>query len=254
MVHASTGMLAPASEELRSEPWIVAGLAKATVADRADIDWDGLAGDYDRIRDLIEQVYPDQFADYNARICKPGGFRMPNGASERKWNTESGKANFLFKPGLMDGDSETPDSGHLQLMTLRSHDQFNTTVYSNNDRYRGIKGERMVVFMNEKDVAKLGLKEGELIQFQTAAEDGIERKASGFKVVTYDIPEGCCGAYYPETNGLMPLAYRDERSNTPAAKCVPVKVVSMFGEAPVEQARDKAAEQPFRAVVPEPAE
>jgi molybdopterin-dependent oxidoreductase alpha subunit len=255
MVHASTGMLAPASEHLRSEPWIVAGLAKATVADRADIDWDGLAADYDKIRDLIEAVLPDLFTDYNIRICQPGGFRLPNGASERTWHTETGRANFLFRPGLMDVDGETPESDHLQLMTLRSHDQFNTTVYSNNDRYRGIKGERMVVFMNETDIAKLGLKAGDLVQFSTVASDGIERRAAGFKVVAYDVPEGCCAAYYPETNGLMPLSYRDERSNTPAAKCVPVKVSTMFGgAAQVAAEQDEAAALPFRAVVPEPAE
>ncbi|XSG81454.1 MAG: FdhF/YdeP family oxidoreductase [Methyloligella sp. ZOD6] len=227
MVHGSTGMLKPASEHLRSEPWIVAGLAKETVADRADIDWDGLVADYDRIRDKIEAVLPDQFKDYNARLMVPGGFRLPNGAAERVWNTPTGRANFLFNPALRDSDDAVPDSGHLQLMTLRSHDQFNTTVYSNNDRYRGIKEDRMVVFMNERDMEERGLSEGDVILFEAVAGDGIERKVSGFKVVKYDMPQGCCGAYYPETNPLLALSHRDERSNTPASKSVPVKVVAM---------------------------
>lgn len=250
MVHASTGMRPPASEHLRSEPWIVAQLAKVTVGERAAIDWDGLVADYDRIRDLIEAVYPDLFTDYNRRICEPGGFCMPNGASERQWNTPSGRANFLFQPGLRDMDGEEPDSGYLQLMTLRSHDQFNTTVYSNNDRYRGILGDRMVVFMNEKDIAALGLSVGELVQFSSAASDGVERRAAGFKVVAYDIPQGCCGAYYPETNGLMPLGYRDERSNTPAAKSVPVRVSPMVQKPDVRSQAAPAA----KARVLEPAE
>ncbi len=227
MVHGSTGMLKPASEHLRSEPWIVAGLAKATVADRADIDWDGMVADYDRIRDKMEAVFPDLFENYNERLMVPGGFRLPNSASERVWNTPTGKANFLFNPAIKDSDDAVPDSGHLQLMTLRSHDQFNTTVYSMNDRYRGIKDDRMVVFMNERDIEELGLSEGDMITFEACAEDGIERTVSGFKVVKYDMPQGCCGAYYPETNPLLALAHRDERSNTPASKSVPVKVVAM---------------------------
>ncbi|SES23133.1 FdhF/YdeP family oxidoreductase [Rhizobium sp. NFR03] len=224
MVHGSTGRLAPASEHCRSEPWIVANLAKATVADRASIDWDGLVADYDRIRDKIEEVLPEQFRDYNIRIGKPGGFRLPNGASERRWATPTGRANFLFNPDLKDQNDDAPERPHLQLMTLRSHDQFNTTVYSNNDRYRGISGDRMVVFMNEKDMATLGVPEGTVVDFAAVAGDGIERRAGGFKVVAYDVPEGCCAAYYPETNGLLSLSHRDTRSNTPAAKSVPVVI------------------------------
>jgi molybdopterin-dependent oxidoreductase alpha subunit len=222
MVHGSTGRLPPASEHCRSEPWIIANLAKATVADRAQIDWDGMIADYDRIRDKIEEVFPDQFQDFNERIGLPGGFKLPNGASERVWNTPTGKANFLFNPDVRDQNDDSPETPHLQLMTLRSHDQFNTTVYSNNDRYRGISGERMVVFMNEEDMAELGLSEGSIVEFTTATERDVVRRVSGFKVVAYDVPKGCCGAYYPETNPLLPLSHRDERSNTPAAKSVPV--------------------------------
>jgi molybdopterin-dependent oxidoreductase alpha subunit len=244
MVHGSTGRLEPASPHCRSEPWIIANLAKATVGDKAAIDWDGMITDYSRIRDKIEETLPGQFKDYNQRIARPGGFRLPVGASERKWDTPTGKANFLFNPDLKDQDDDAPEKPHLQLMTLRSHDQFNTTVYSNNDRYRGISGERMVVFMNEKDIAGLGLGEGSVIEFAAAAADGIERRVSGFKVVAYDIPVGCCAAYYPETNGLLSLAHRDERSNTPAAKSVPVVITKVRPGEPVSSKPEVAERYP----------
>jgi molybdopterin-dependent oxidoreductase alpha subunit len=225
MVHASTGALTPASDECRSEPWIVGALAKATVGDKASIDWDGMVADYARIRDKIEAVIPG-FERYNERIEQLGGFHLPIAARERKWDTPTGKANFLFAPGMMDEDDDAPESPHLQLMTIRSHDQFNTTIYSYNDRYRGISGERMVVFMNERDIADLDLSEGSVIEFTTVSEDGIDRRVGGFKVVAFDVPKGCCAAYYPETNALLPLAHRDERSNTPAAKSVPVRITA----------------------------
>ncbi|SFB60827.1 oxidoreductase alpha (molybdopterin) subunit [Rhizobium sp. NFR07] len=233
VVHGSTGRLAPANELCRSEPWIIANLAKKTVADRAAIDWDALILDYSRIREKIEAVFPDEFVDFNARISQPGGFRLPNGASERKWDTPTGKANFLFDPDIRDQDDDTPEKPHLQLMTIRSHDQFNTTIYSNNDRYRGVSGERMVVFMNDTDMVEHGLSEGSIVEFTAATRDGIERHAAGFKVVAYDVPKGCCAAYYPETNALLSLAHRDRRSNTPAAKSVPVIVSASRAGTPV---------------------
>jgi molybdopterin-dependent oxidoreductase alpha subunit len=247
MVHGSTGMLTPASEHCRSEPWIIANLAKATVADRAAIDWDGLAADYGRIRDKIEEVFPDQFGDYNGRIAQPGGFRLPNGASERVWHTPTGKANFLFNPELRDQNDDAPERPHLQLMTLRSHDQFNTTVYSNNDRYRGVSGERMVAFMNQEDMADLGLSEGSMIEFASASPDGIERRVSGFKVVAYDVPKGCCAAYFPETNALLPLSHRDQRSNTPAAKSVPVLVTKARSGTPASYEPEVPEQRPAGA-------
>jgi molybdopterin-dependent oxidoreductase alpha subunit len=234
MVHGSTGVLEPASPQLKSEIAIVAGLAKASVSDRAIIDWDALVNDYSLVRDKIEAVFPEQFNNYNARIAQPGGFRLPNAARERQWNTSTGKANFLFKEGLFDADDDAPEMPHLQLITLRSHDQFNTTVYSNDDRYRGIRGERMVVFMNARDIAGLGLKEGARIQLSTVWNDDVDRRLDGFRVVAFDIPPGCCAAYYPETNVLLPLAHRDERSNTPAAKSVPVRITAMAEGEPVE--------------------
>ncbi|RWX78317.1 FdhF/YdeP family oxidoreductase [Neorhizobium lilium] len=249
MVHGSTGMLAPASEHCRSEPWIIANLAKATVADRAVIDWDGMTADYDRIRDKIEEVFPDQFTDFNQRIGKPGGFKLPNSASERVWNTPTGKANFLFNPDIKDQNDDNPEHPHLQLMTLRSHDQFNTTIYSNNDRYRGVSGERMVVFMNEQDMAELGLSEGSMVEFTCATDVGTLRRVSGFKVVAYDVPKGCCGAYYPETNALLPLSHRDEGSNTPAAKSVPVIITRVE---PGEPASSKPEVPVSRPAIPNP--
>lgn len=230
MVHGSTGMLEPASKHLISEVAIIAGMAKATLAPNPKVDWDSYVNDYAHIRDKIEAVLPEQFYDFNQRIKEPGGFRLPNGASERKWNTESGKANFLFPAGVFDEDDTPPGADHLQLMTIRSHDQFNTTVYSNDDRYRGIYGDRMVVMLNPQDIERLGLKAGDYVEFQTALDVTTPRRAPGFKVIPFDVPQGCCAAYYPETNGLLPLANRDSRSNTPAAKSIPVNLVRMNPE------------------------
>ncbi|USI74067.1 FdhF/YdeP family oxidoreductase [Sphingomonas morindae] len=245
MVHASTGQLQPASPECRSEPWIIAALAKASVADRAPIDWDALVGDYGLIRDKIEAVIPG-FENYNTRIREPGGFHLPIAARERRWETKTGKANFLFDPTMRDADDDEPSRPHFQLMTTRSHDQFNTTVYSYNDRYRGVSGERMVVFMNEADMAAHRLTEGDLIEFTTVFDDGIERKVGGFKVVAYDVPPGCCAAYYPETNALLPLAHRDRRSNTPAAKSVPVRITAMAPGAPASATPEVSERLPDR--------
>ncbi|WP_246766030.1 FdhF/YdeP family oxidoreductase, partial [Pseudomonas syringae] len=230
MVHGSTGMLEPASKHLISEIAIIAGIAKATLAPNPKVDWDSYVGDYARIRDKIEEVLPEQFYDFNQRILEPGGFRLPNAASERKWDTESGKANFLFPEGIYDEDDTPPGAEHLQLMTIRSHDQFNTTVYSNNDRYRDIFGDRMVVMLNPQDIERLGLKAGDYIEFQTALDPTTARRAAGFKVIPYDVPQGCCAAYYPETNGLLPLANRDKHGNTPAAKSIPVNLIRMSPE------------------------
>ncbi|WP_439868562.1 FdhF/YdeP family oxidoreductase [Pseudomonas syringae] len=230
MVHGSTGMLEPASKHLISEIAIIAGIAKATLAPNPKVDWDSYVGDYARIRDKIEEVLPEQFHDFNQRILEPGGFRLPNAASERKWDTESGKANFLFPEGIYDEDDTPPGAEHLQLMTIRSHDQFNTTVYSNDDRYRDIFGDRMVVMLNPQDIERLGLKAGDYIEFQTALDPTTARRAAGFKVIPYDVPQGCCAAYYPETNGLLPLANRDKHGNTPAAKSIPVNLIRMSPE------------------------
>jgi len=224
MVHASRGFLNPPSDMLRSEPSIIAGIAKATLGDRHGIDWDVLIADYDRIREKIEVVFPD-FNDFNKRIRVPGGFRLDVAASDRRWKTPSGKAVFLLAPGL-DEDPRQGDPDALVLTTLRSHDQYNTTVYGLNDRYRGVFGRRDVVFMNPHDLAERGLSEGDLIDVSSlVASDGAPRTVSGYTAVAYDIPRGSIAGYYPEMNTVVALSDYDPTSGTPAYKGVPVKVV-----------------------------
>jgi molybdopterin-dependent oxidoreductase alpha subunit len=221
MVHASRGNLPPASEHLRSEPAVIAGLAKATLP-ATKVDWDGMIADYDRIRDAIESVFPD-FANYNARIRVPGGFELPIPPNQLKWNTPGGKAVFKLSKGLEeDAASLGPDV--LRLTTLRSHDQYNTTIYGLNDRYRGIFGRRDVVFVNARDLASRGLEHGSLIDVTAAFADGPPRLLKGFTAVAYNIPQGSVAAYYPEANCLVPLDYADPQSGTPGYKSVPVRI------------------------------
>ncbi|OYW97305.1 MAG: CbbBc protein, partial [Caulobacter vibrioides] len=223
MVHASRGLNAPASEHLLSEPAIVAGLAKAVFGHDPLIDWTGLANDYDAVRALIARVFPSAFADYNDKVRVPGGFRLPVGPSDRIWRTASGKANFLvFDP--KGGDPRRGDPDVLLLTTLRSHDQYNTTVYGQDDRYRGVFGRRDVVFANEDDMARLGMKAGEKVDLHAAFDDGLSRVARGFTLVARDIPSGCLAAYYPETNVVIALDDHDRRSGTPAYKSAPVRL------------------------------
>jgi formate dehydrogenase major subunit len=222
MVHASSGLVEPPSEHLKSEVAIVCGMASATLAGNG-IDWDYFADDYSRIRDKIAAVLPQLFADFNERVRQPGGFHLTNPPRDRVWNTATGRANFLVFPGV----GEDPVVSHpemLRLMTLRSHDQYNTTIYSLNDRYRGVFGGRMVVFMNETDMQQRGIAPGSLVEIESLAQDGNRRTVRGFKVKQHDIPPGSIGAYYPETNPLLPLAHHDRKSGTPAAKSIPVLV------------------------------
>jgi molybdopterin-dependent oxidoreductase alpha subunit len=221
MVHASSGLVQPPSEHLKSEVAIVCGMAKATLPD-CGIDWDFYAADYDRIRDKIEAVFPQLFADFNERIRHPGGFHLTNLPRERVWKTATGRANFLLYPGVGEDDAAT-DPAMLRLATLRSHDQYNTTIYSLDDRYRGVFGGRMVVFMNEADMRARGIAEGDRVEIESLA-DGTRRVVGGFWVKPHDIALGSIGAYYPETNPLLPLAYHDPKSGTPAAKSIPVLV------------------------------
>ena len=224
MVHASMGMNTPASEHLRSEPAIVAGLARATLGDRSRVNWEELVADYDRIRDAIEAVFPI-FQGYNARIRVPGGFHLTSTARERIWTTPSGRANFVVFEGLEE-DPHQNDPEVLWLTTLRSHDQYNTTLYSMSDRYRGVFGQRDVVFINARELAKRGLKADDRVDLVTASSDGLERIVRSFRVVEYKLPDGCCGAYYPEANPLVPLYARDPRSHTPSSKAVPIRLVA----------------------------
>ncbi|MDG2530149.1 FdhF/YdeP family oxidoreductase [Caulobacter endophyticus] len=222
MVHASRGLNQPASEHLMSEPAIVAGIARAALGPDDAVDWEGLTADYDKIRDLIEQVFPTQFTDYNTRIRQPGGFRLPVPPADRKWTTPSGKANFLPHTGL--DDPRRGDASAMLLTTLRSHDQYNTTIYGENDRYRGVFGRRDVVFVNPEDLAALGVEEGQRIDLAAAFDETGARVVRGFTAVARKIPRGCVAAYYPETNALVALEDHDRRSGTPAYKSAPVRL------------------------------
>jgi molybdopterin-dependent oxidoreductase alpha subunit len=220
MVHASSGKLPPASEHLRSEPAIVAGMALATLPG-SRIDWLGLVADYDRIRDGIEAVFPD-FRDFNNRIRVPGGFRLPLPATERVWSTPSGKAEFLVLAGV-EVDVPVSDAAPFRLTTIRSHNQFNTTIYGLDDRYRGVFGRRDVVFMNKDDMAAQQLEHGDVVDVETVLP-GPAGRLTGFTVIAYDIAPGSVAAYYPEANGLVPLSHHDAQSGTPSYKSVPVKI------------------------------
>ncbi|QRY35552.1 FdhF/YdeP family oxidoreductase (plasmid) [Variovorax sp. PDNC026] len=226
MVHASTGRLPPPSDQVRSEPAIVAGIAKAVLGDRHGIDWDALVADYGRIRDGIEGVLAG-FADYNLRIRQPGGFRLPIGPAQRIWHTPSGKAQFMVMPGLQE-DPRTAGAAVLTLATLRSHDQYNTTIYGFDDRYRGIFGRRDVVFLNPDDLAAQGLAPGDRVDLEAVPFEGKAASPGAvlrnLTAVAYDIPRGSAGAYYPEANVLIALSHRDPRSGTPSYKSVPVRV------------------------------
>jgi len=225
-MHGSRGQVKPASSHLLSEQKIVAELAKAACpAGSNTIPWDEWVADYSKVRDAIAATYPDIFHDLNARMSKPGGFHRPLPARKREWKTKTGKANFITPKSLAE-DIDTPEEARdiVQLITLRSNGQFNTTVYNYDDRFRGIYGSRHVVLMNQNDIDRLGFKEGSIVALKTAVDDGVERKVEGLRVVAYDIPEGCIGGYYPECNPLLPLWHYAEGSKTPAAKSIPVRV------------------------------
>ncbi|MGF6709517.1 molybdopterin-dependent oxidoreductase alpha subunit [Luteibacter sp. W1I16] len=224
MVHASSGKLPPASPSLRSEPAIVAGIAAATLP-QSRVPWMDLIMDYDRIRDGIEAVFPD-FADFNRRIRVPGGFRLPLPPTERVWKTPSGKAQLIPFVGV-DEDLTLADTSILKLATIRSHDQYNTTIYGMDDRYRGVFGRRDVVFMNAEDMADRGINEGDAIVVETAFDLHSARSLTGVIAVIYNISRGSVATYYPEGNGLVPLDYIDPASGTPSYKSVPVRIRRM---------------------------
>jgi molybdopterin-dependent oxidoreductase alpha subunit len=220
MVHASRGTLQPASSELRSEPAIIAGIAKATLPPDK-IYWDGMIADYDLIREKIEEVFPS-FADFNKRIRVPGGFRLPLPPTERVWPTASGRAEFLPFVGVQE-DPRPEDAAVMKLTTIRSHDQYNTTIYGLDDRYRGVFGRRDIVFMNAADLAAAGIEHGDLVEIATAIPSSTLR-AIRLTAVAHDIARGSVAAYYPEANGLVPLDYQDKESGTPSYKSVPVHI------------------------------
>ncbi|CAD7023939.1 formate dehydrogenase [Pseudorhizobium halotolerans] len=223
-IHGSVGKHKPASEHLLSELAIVAGMAKATLPPNPKVKWDEWQGDYGKVRDLIEETYPDKFHDFNKRLFTPGGFYRGNSARERIWKTESGKAEFTVPEALSAAGFEDRE-GRYRLMTLRSNDQFNTTIYGYSDRLRGIEGTRNVLLINPKEMEKLGLQEGQLVGLQTDIEDGRERKVEGLKVLPFQLPDGCVAGYYPELNPLIPLSLHERLSQTPASKAVPVRIL-----------------------------
>lgn len=214
VVHSSKGVLKPVSYDLLSEPAIVGNLAKMTLAGRTKIDWQGMVDNYDLIRDAIEKVIPG-FEDYNERVRKPGGFYLPNGARDRKFNTASGKANFSVLPNR----PWTLGEKEFLMMTIRSHDQYNTTIYGLDDRYRGIINERRVVLISEKDLRKMDFKAGDIVDIKSVF-NGKERFANKFMLVTYPIPAGCIATYFPEANTLVPIDQFAKGSKTPASKSV----------------------------------
>ena len=222
-IHASFGKREPASDELLSEVAIVAGLAKATLPPNPKVRWDEWTGDYALVRDLIAETYHEQFHDMNARMDQAGGFYRGNSARERIWKTRSGKAEFTT-PAMLSATGLADKEGRYRLITLRSNDQFNTTIYGYSDRFRGIEGTRHVVLINPKEMEKAGLVAGQRVTLVGDAEDDADRRVPGLTVTPYDIPDGCLAGYFPELNPLVPLWYHDEQSKTPASKGVPARI------------------------------
>jgi len=232
MVHVSYGINKPASPNCLSETAIVANLAAATLVQRSKTRWLWYVDDYARIRDAIEQVY-DQFKDYNERIRKPGGFHLGVASRDRIWNTPSGRAEFKVHPIPLNAARLHAEQKYgaraMTLMTTRSHDQYNTTIYGMDDRYRGVYGQRRVVFANRIDLQRLGFEAGEWVDIVSVWSDDSERRAERFLLVEYDIPAGCLGSYYPETNALVPLESFADHARTPTSKSIPVVLERCHG-------------------------
>ncbi|WP_417760306.1 FdhF/YdeP family oxidoreductase [Shewanella sp.] len=238
MVHASSGRVDMREEQMRSEVAIIAGIAAATLGARNPVDWQAMVDNYDRIRDLIEQTIPG-FEDFNQRLDLPGGFYLGNSAGERSWNTSNGKARFFGHalPAQIVPVTANADEHTFLMQTMRSHDQYNTTIYGYDDRYRSVFGERNVVFFNEADMQRLGLNTGDLVDITSLWHDGVERKITGFKAVPHEIAQGNLAAYFPEANALIPLDSYGDRSFTPTSKSILVKVNSSNQSAPLVSTR-----------------
>jgi anaerobic selenocysteine-containing dehydrogenase len=220
----------PASEDLLSEPAIVAALAKATIGETVAIDWDAWVSDYTIIRREIEAIYPEIFHEFNERMWTPGGFRRPMPAARREWKTPNKKANFIKPSGFdEDPDMDAEERQVLRLMTLRSDDQFNTTIYTLDDRFRGVFGTRRVLLVNPDDIERLGFRVGDRVTASTVANDGVARAVGGLRVTSYDIPKGCVAGYFPECNPLIPLWHHAEGSQVPAAKSIPIVLLAENG-------------------------
>ncbi|MBR0645410.1 FdhF/YdeP family oxidoreductase [Plastoroseomonas hellenica] len=225
-IHASRGIREPASPHLRSEPAIIAGIAKAALPSNPRLDWNAWVGNYDLVRQAIAATYPEWYADYSRRMWEPGGFHRANPAREREWRTETGRANFVAPESLeADPDVRIADGEVLNLITVRSNDQFNTTIYGYDDRFRGIHGSRDVVMMNPEDMQRLGLQATDRVTLIAAVQDGVHRDVQDLQVVPFELPAGCAAGYYPECNPLLPLWHHAKESHVPAAKSIPVRVV-----------------------------
>ncbi|KJK09457.1 MULTISPECIES: FdhF/YdeP family oxidoreductase [unclassified Pseudomonas] len=226
MVHASNGQLQPLSRQMRSEPAVIAGIAAATLGAKP-VDWNWLVGDYARIRDLISDTIPG-FDSFNQRLEHPGGFYLGNSAGQRQWKTASGLANFkanrLPEDLLHERVRETGQVPDLIMQSMRSHDQYNTTIYGLDDRYRGVKGQRNVLFVNEADIIRLGFHPGQKADIVSLWSDGRERRVKGFTLLAFDIPAGQAAAYYPEVNPLVPLESVGDGSHTPTSKFVAIQL------------------------------
>ena len=218
VVHSSEGRLTPASPELLSEIAIVCRLAQATLGGKSQVPWTEFEENYDLIRDQIEIVLPD-FQNFNQRARQRGGFYLPNGVKQRNFRTASGKAEISVNP--LNPIELAP--GQLLLQTLRSHDQFNTTIYGLNDRYRGIKNERRVIFMHPEDMQERGIADRQAVDI-TSHFEGVTRKAELFLAIPYDTPRGCAAAYFPEANVLVPVTSMAKTSQTPTSKSVIITV------------------------------
>jgi anaerobic selenocysteine-containing dehydrogenase len=223
-IYGSIGKRRPADKTLLSELAIVAGIAKATLPNHTKWQWDKWTGDYGIVRDLIAQTYPEEFHDFNDRMFQPGGFYRGNPAHDRIWKTESGKAEFTT-PNVMSALGVGDAPGRYHLITMRSNDQFNTTIYGFSDRLRGLEGSRMILLINPADMCRADLIEGDVVSLIADAGDDVRREVPGLTVTPFDLPDGCVGGYFPEMNVLVPLWYHDEASKTPASKGVPVRIV-----------------------------
>lgn len=224
-VTASRGVLDPPSADVMPEVEIVCRMARATLPD-SKVPWESYIHNYDLIRDKIAEVYPAIYSEFSEKIKNPKGFHLDVPPRRLVWPTPNGKANFLPLPGL-EVNAPIADPSMLRLATVRSHDQFNTTIYSYNDRYRGVYNDRMVIFMNEQDRVARGLVEGARVALETISEDGIHRRVDGLTILDYPMSHGAIAGYYPELNPLLPLDYYDRISGTPAAKSIPVRVVAL---------------------------
>jgi molybdopterin-dependent oxidoreductase alpha subunit len=222
-MHGSRGRAEPAADTLLSEAAIVAAIAKATLPVNPKLDWDAWVADYAKVRDAIAETYPEVFHDFNDRMWTPGGFRKPLAAARREWKTDTGKANFTTPESLLADPDMPAAAGSLRLFTVRSDGQFNTTIYSHEDRFRGSES-RDVLFMARADMDARGIRDGDRVAASSAFADGVQRRVEQLRVIEFPVPEGCVAGYFPECNSLIPLWHYAKESKVPAAKSIDILV------------------------------